>query len=162
MRKLFIPVGIITIWSHIAIIAQQMTNYPLLLSRINWFIIIIYYLLSRLSNLHDIFQEANLKYEIFVATLKFARSTRHVELVLPHFKAIEGRIREWGINSKQTRELYRLIRDSLKASNKRYSLAFDRIWTVSIIWNEYLRWSFYIRYRYRYIYIDRYAKQSLS
>jgi len=50
--------------------------------------------------------------------LKFARSTRHVELVLPHFKAIEGRIREWGINSKQTRELYKLIRDSLKASNK--------------------------------------------
>jgi translation initiation factor 3 subunit M len=74
--------------------------------------------LKILSNLHDIFQDPNLKYELFVATLKFARATRHVELVLPHFKDIESRIREWGINSKQTREVYRLIRDSLKASNK--------------------------------------------
>jgi len=71
-----------------------------------------------LSKLHDILQDANLKYELFVATLKFAHSTRHVDLVFPHFKDIESRIKEWGINSKQTRELYKLIRDSLKASKK--------------------------------------------
>jgi len=74
--------------------------------------------LKILSNLHDIVQDPTLKYQLFLATLKFARATRHVELVLPHFKDIESRIREWGINSKQTREIYRLVRDSLKASNK--------------------------------------------
>jgi len=71
-----------------------------------------------LSNLHDVFEDPNLKYELFVATLKFARATRHVDLVLPYFKDIEVRIREWGINTKQTREIYKLMRDSLKASNK--------------------------------------------
>jgi len=71
-----------------------------------------------LSNLHDVFEDPTLKYELFVATLKYARATRHVDLVLPYFKDIEVRIREWGINTKQTREIYKLMRDSLKASNK--------------------------------------------
>jgi len=71
-----------------------------------------------LSNLHDIFQDATIKYELFAATLKFARAINRVDLVLPHFKDIESRIREWGITSKQTRELYKLIRDSLQASKK--------------------------------------------
>jgi len=71
-----------------------------------------------LSSLHDIFQEPNLKYELFAATIKFARATRRVDLVLPHFKDIETRIKEWGISTKQTRDLYQLLRDSLKASNK--------------------------------------------
>jgi translation initiation factor 3 subunit M len=74
--------------------------------------------LKILSNLHDILQDPQLKYELFIATLKFARTTRHVDLVIPYFKDIESRIREWGITDKQTRELYKLIRDSLKASNK--------------------------------------------
>jgi translation initiation factor 3 subunit M len=85
-----------------------------------------------LSNLHDILQEANLKYELFVATLKFAHSTRHVDLVLPHFKDIESRIKEWGINSKQTRELYKLIRDSLKASHKSNSIE-AYTWTIKYL-----------------------------
>jgi len=58
------------------------------------------------------------RYEVFAAILQFSRVTHHSDLLIPQFKDIDKRINEWGINTKQRRDLYKLIRDVLKDSKK--------------------------------------------
>jgi len=47
-----------------------------------------------------------------------ASASNHCEIILPHFKDIEKRVSEWGIDAKQTRELYKRIKDLYQQSNR--------------------------------------------
>jgi len=84
-----------------------------------------------LNNMYNILDVSpSDRYEIFAAAMKFALTTRNSELFVPHFKDIEKRIKEWGIDSNQTRDLYKKIRDIYKDCNKS-AQAYD--WTVKLL-----------------------------
>jgi len=58
------------------------------------------------------------RYLIFLTILTYSSTSKHPEVILSHFKDIEKRIAEWGVNVNQTRELYKKIRDIYKQTHK--------------------------------------------
>jgi len=74
--------------------------------------------LKILGHMYNILNKPNLRYEIFSSIIKFAGACKHVEVILSHLKDVDKRIKEWNINSQQTRELYRTIRNVLRDSNR--------------------------------------------
>eukprot|EP01117_Protostelium_nocturnum_P020496 TRINITY_DN9245_c0_g1_i1.p1 TRINITY_DN9245_c0_g1~~TRINITY_DN9245_c0_g1_i1.p1 ORF type:complete len:438 (+),score=119.08 TRINITY_DN9245_c0_g1_i1:129-1316(+) len=72
-----------------------------------------------LGNLYNVFDENPAeRYNVFLALARYANATHRSEVVLPQFKDIEKRVAEWGLSSKQKRELYKEIRDSFRHGNK--------------------------------------------
>jgi len=59
------------------------------------------------------------RYEVFLCIINFAKIHQQVELLQRHFQEIDRLVKEWKINLKQERELYRAIRDSLRECNER-------------------------------------------
>jgi len=72
------------------------------------------------------------RYQIFSRILSYAAASRHPEVVFPHFKQIDQKIAEWGIDEKQTQELYKRIRDLYKQSNRS---AEAQRWTIKYLTN---------------------------
>jgi len=70
------------------------------------------------------------RFSIFLAIMNFASTSKHPEIIIPHFKDVEKRFVEWGIDIKQTRELYKKIRDINKQAHKSNE-AFK--WTVKYL-----------------------------
>lgn len=58
------------------------------------------------------------RYLIFLTILTYSSSSKHPEVIITHFKDIEKRIAEWGLDANRTRELYKKIRDIYKQSHK--------------------------------------------
>jgi len=71
------------------------------------------------------------RYIIFAAILRFASASKHPEVTIAHFKDIDKKIVEWGIDSKQTRDLYKIIRDIFKQAHHRSNDAHK--WTVKYL-----------------------------
>jgi len=70
------------------------------------------------------------RFSIFLAIMNFAFTSKHSDIIIPHFKDIEKRFVEWGINTKQIQELYKKIRDIHKQVHKSNE-AFK--WTVKYL-----------------------------
>jgi len=70
------------------------------------------------------------RFEIFHAVLIYAGTTKHPEVVIPHFKDLDTRITEWKIDENQTRELFKRI-SVLYRQNGKYLEAHR--WTVKYL-----------------------------
>lgn len=102
--------------------------------------------LKLLNHLYNVVNKnSSDRYEIFMTILKYASSTRNGEVVLSSLgasasvsvssnviagplnerdaleRAVEGRVNEWGIDTKQKRVLFKAIRDMIRESNKSVS-----------------------------------------
>jgi len=83
-----------------------------------------------LNNMYNILDVSpSDRYDIFATAMNFALATRNSELFIPHFKDIDKRIKEWGIDGKQLRDLYKKITDIYKTSKS--AQAYD--WTVKYL-----------------------------
>jgi len=71
------------------------------------------------------------RYTIFAAILRYASASKHPEITIAHFKDIDKKVTEWGIDSKQTRELYKIIRDLFKQVHHRSNDVHK--WTVKYL-----------------------------
>jgi len=70
--------------------------------------------------------------KFFSRIISYAAASKHPEVVFPHFKDIDQKISEWGIDEKQIQDLYKRIRDLYKQSNKS---AEAQKWTIKYLTN---------------------------
>jgi len=85
-----------------------------------------------LGSVYNILVSPSDRPQIFARILSFAAASRHPEVVFPHFKDIDRKIAEWGIDEKRTQDLYKQIRDFYKNSNKS---AETQKWTIKYLAN---------------------------
>lgn len=85
-----------------------------------------------LGNIYNILESPTHRYEIFCKILSFVVASRHPEVAFPHFKDIDQKIAEWGIDEKQTMVLYKSIRDLYKRMNKSTE---TQKWTIRYLSN---------------------------
>jgi translation initiation factor 3 subunit M len=85
-------------------------------------------LLGNVYNILDVSPKD--RYVIFDAVISFAIATKHPEILLHHFKDIERRVAEWGIDQATVRALYKRIRDVHKLA---HHSAEAHKWTVKYL-----------------------------
>lgn len=77
--------------------------------------------LCSLTNTYNILDgNASDRYQIFLHILNFAETTQRSHLLLPHFKNIDKRIVEWGLEQSQIRELYKKAASLHRLANHRF------------------------------------------
>jgi translation initiation factor 3 subunit M len=85
-----------------------------------------------LGSIYNILTSATHRYQIFSRIISYAASSKHPEVVFPHFKDIDQKVSDWGIDEKQTQDLYKQIRDLYKQSNKSPEA---QKWTIKYLTN---------------------------
>lgn len=64
-------------------------------------------------------ENSSIQYNIFLTIVESVGISQNIDLIYPYFKNIEKYIGEWNISEKQIRNLYKIIRDSLKNCGKK-------------------------------------------
>lgn len=85
-----------------------------------------------LGSIYNILTSSTHRYQIFSRIISYAAASKHPEVVFPHFKDIDQKVSDWGIDEKQTQDLYKQIRDLYKQCNKS---AEAQRWTIKYLTN---------------------------